>query len=172
MPTNTLIRRPWHYAMLALAFVAALSLVVVACGDDDDDDNGNEPTTAPTEESTPTTESTPPGEESPSPGASPTDEAPAQLPNNAQEYALDTMAAWANGDMEMLAQLATGEVVAVLEGIEPGDPSNWGMTGCDGATGQVSCSFESTDGTAITLLIDNAAAAASEPGAVVEARVP
>ncbi len=147
----------WRRATTVVAFVAAFSVAVAACGDDDD-------TTA-----TATVDATTTQEASPSAEASTTSEAGA-LPDNAQDYADATFQAWLDGDQAALEQMAVADAVTALEANTPGDSSSWSMSGCDAGTGQVECTYTSTGGDTLTLLVDNAMASGAEPQAVVEAR--
>ena len=158
----------WRRATLVSAFAAALSVAFVACGDDDT----NGAATTPDAGESLTTPSLPAEGESLVPGESPADDGQARLPSNAEEYAAATFAAWLRGDGDALDEMASADVVALLEENPPADrPSaeGWTMAGCDAATGQVACQFESASGETLTLVVDNAAAANSEPAAVREA---
>jgi hypothetical protein len=93
----------------------------------------------------------------------------AARPTVPADYAHAAFAAWAAGDHPALHDLANGPALDVLAARPPATDDDWGAATCEGAAGSTICSWSGA-GAVLALRVDNAAAAAGAPDAVVEAR--
>lgn len=154
-------------AALGLAALAA-GPIFAACAEDDEDADNSTPTNgAQTPGDGPTT---PAGEPTTPAGGATTPAGSTDLPTNAEDYAEAAFEAWSSGDMALLDELTTDEAMAALEGRTFSEADGWAAAGCDAGAGSVACRWESSTGETLELRIDNAAASAAGPEAVVEAR--
>lgn len=157
---------PRSLAGLVVAFLLSVPLAA-AC---DDGTGGEGDPAAPTlnDATAVPTATLPPA--SPIPGDT---EAPGagDIPATPEDYALAAFDAWLAGETASLETLVAPDVLVVLEEHPVTDPDGWANAGCDAATGQLSCAFESDSGEVLVMLVDLQAASAGRPGAVVEAQL-
>ncbi len=78
--------------------------------------------------------------------------------------------AWEEGDMDTLETLVSDEALEVLEAQVADPTDNWSPVGCDAGAGSAFCTWESASGETLEMRLENQAASAAEPDAVVEVR--
>jgi hypothetical protein len=95
--------------------------------------------------------------------------APSRLTEPAA-YAAATFAAWTGGDGGALAEFASSPVAALLGARRAAPEDGWSPpAACEGAAGSTICRWQGTDA-AISIRVENAAAAAGDAHAAVAAR--